>query len=189
LAVETALAMQEEVERLNVKFRERKWPDMQIGIGVSTGVMSVGDMGSKIRRAYTVMGDPVNLGARLEGRTKTYGIGILVSEVTRRSVQNVVFREIDKVRVKGKDEPVTIYEPLGVEGSVPKERLDEIKLWHATLKSFRAQQWDQTELQLLNLLRPNPKNKLYLEYMERVASYRSLPPEEGWDGVHTFSEK
>ncbi len=189
LAVETALEMQQQVAVLNEQFRARKWPDMQIGVGVSTGVMSVGDMGSKIRRAYTVMGDPVNLGARLEGATKKYGIGILVSEVTRRAVKNVVFREIDRIKVKGKDEPVTIYEPLGAEGKVAKERLDEIKLWHATLKSYRAQNWDQVELQLLNLQRMNPNDKLYPSYLARVEELRSAVTEEAWDGVYTFSEK
>ena len=104
-------------------------------------------------------------------------------------MKNVVFREIDRVRVKGKDEPVTIFEPIGMEGAVPKERLDEIKLWHATLKSYRIQQWDQVELQLLNLQRMNAKDKLYVAYMERVAEQRASPPEEGWDGVYTFTEK
>ncbi len=189
LAVETALAMQAEVEKLNVQFRARKWPDMQIGIGVSTGVMSVGDMGSKIRRAYTVMGDPVNLGARLEGRTKTYGIGILVSEATRRAVTGVVFREIDRVKVKGKDEAVTIFEPIGKEGEVSKERLDELKLWHATLKAYRNRNWDQVELQLINLQRMSPNDKLYASYLERLSELRHSLAEESWDGVYTFSEK
>jgi adenylate cyclase len=189
LAVENALAMQEEVLRLNKTFEERKWPDMKIGIGVSTGVMSVGDMGSKIRRAYTVMGDPVNLGARLEARTKFYGVGILVSEATRKAVHGVVFREIDRVQVKGKDEAVLIFEPIGLEVNVPKDKLDELKLWHATLKAYRMQQWDQAELQLINLQRAHPDTVLYQLYAERVSEFRHTPPPSDWDGVHKFSEK
>ncbi len=189
LAVETALAMQAEVLRLNVTFEERKWPDMKIGIGVSTGIMSVGDMGSKIRKAYTVMGDPVNLGARLEARTKFYGVGILVSEATRKAVTGIVFREIDKVQVKGKDEAVVIYEPIGLEINVTKDKNDELKLWHATLKAYRMQQWDQAELQLLNLQRAHPDTVLYQLYAERVSEFRHSPPDPDWDGVHKFSEK
>jgi adenylate cyclase len=189
LAVETAMAMQAEVGRLNERFRARQWPDMQIGVGVSTGMMSVGDMGSKIRLAYTVMGDAVNLGSRLEGVTKSYGVGVIVSEGTRKVVSGIVFRELDRIRVKGKDEPIAIYEPIGKEGEVGQARLDELKLWHQTLKAYRAQQWDQTELQLFNLQKLAPGTKLYTVFAERVAALRQNPPPENWAGVTNFTEK
>ena len=179
LAVETALAMQGEVAKLNEKFQARSWPDMQIGVGVSTGMMSVGDMGSKIRLAYTVMGDAVNLGSRLEGVTKAYGVGIIVSEVTRKAVSAIVFRELDRIRVKGKDEPIGIF----------AAKLDELKLWHQALKAYRAQQWDQAELQLFNLQRLAPGVKLYGIFNERIARYRQSPPPEDWGGVMNFTEK
>src|SRR3569623_1994855 len=135
-AVQTALDMQAALAQLNQEFAARGWPEVKIGVGVNTGRMSVGNMGSEFRMAYTVMGDAVNLGSRLEGITKQYGVGILVGEETRKLVKDVVFREVDKVRVKGKDEPVAIYEPLGVEGAVDKKGLDELKVWNQVLRLY-----------------------------------------------------
>ena len=103
-AVATSLLMQGSAARLNRQFCARGWPALKIGIGLNTGPMHVGDMGSRIRRAYTVMGDGVNLGARLEGITKVYGVGIAVGEATRAAAPDFVYRELDRVRVKGKQE-------------------------------------------------------------------------------------
>ncbi len=183
------LAMQAELVRINEHIRDKGWPEIKIGIGLNSGVMRVGDMGSKVRRAYTVMGDPVNLGSRLEGLTREYGVGILVGESVKSRVKDVVFREVDRVKVKGKDEPVAIFEPLGLESEVDKKLLDEVKLWHACLKQYRAQQWDQAELTLLNLTRMNPGSKLYAEFAERVAHLRAHPPAADWDGVTAFKTK
>ena len=135
------------------------------------------------------MGDAVNLGSRLEGITKQYGVGILVGEETRKAVKDVLFREVDKVRVKGKDEPVSIYEPIGLESDVPKARADEIKLWHQVLRLYRAQDWDQAELQLLNLQRMHPDCHLYPIYLEKIAEHRADPPGADWDGVTKFETK
>jgi adenylate cyclase len=185
----TALMMQDELKLLQKQFKERGWPDIKIGIGVNTGDMTVGDMGSKVRKAYTVMGDAVNLGSRLEGITKQYGVGILVGGETRKVVSDVLFREVDKVRVKGKDEPVAIFEPIGIEGQVEKSRIEEIRLWHAALKLYRAQQWDQAELQLINLQRANPECHLYEIYIAKIAEHRIHPPGPDWDGVTKFETK
>ncbi|MCX7154244.1 MAG: adenylate/guanylate cyclase domain-containing protein [Proteobacteria bacterium] len=185
----TAMQMQEQALVLNEDFRKRGWPEFKIGVGLNSGVMSVGDMGSKIRKAYTVMGDPVNLSSRLEGITKQYGVGILVGETTKKAVPDVVFREVDRVRVKGKDEPVAIFEPIGIEGQVDKNRLDEIKLWHQALKAYRAQDWDQSELQLFNLHNMNPTCGLYKIFTEKIAEYRANPPGTDWDGVTKFETK
>jgi len=188
-AVTAAIEMQRVLAELRPGFKDKYHHDVFIGVGLSSGQMTVGDMGSEVRKAYTVMGDKVNLGARLEGLTKQYGVGILVAEETKSAVLDVVFREIDRVRVKGKEEPVVIYEPVGEEGKVGKPELDEIKLWNQVLKLYRAQDWDQAELQLFNLKKLAPGRFLYELYAERVAEYRANPPGEGWDGVTKFETK
>lgn len=184
-----ALAMQARLLEVNELVHARGWPPIRIGIGVNSGTMSVGDMGSKVRRAYTVMGDAVNLGSRLEGLTREYGVGVIVGQATRDLVKDGVFRELDRVQVKGKDEPVAIFEAVGFEGSVDKKVLDEIKLWHQCLKQYRAQEWDQTELTLLNLTRMYPEHRLYKEFSSRVVRMRAASPGAGWNGVTVFKTK
>ena len=184
-----ALEMLRECGTLNEKFTARGWPTLKIGIGVNSGNVRVGDMGSKERRAYTAMGDAVNVASRLEGRTKYYGVGILVGEATRTLVKDVVFKEIDKIKVKGKDEAITIYEPMGLEAEVEKKVLDELKLWHQTIRSYRSRQWDQVEVNLLNLQRMNPGCALYELYAKEVGGKRRSPPPPEWTGVTMFDEK
>ncbi|MCW5575290.1 MAG: adenylate/guanylate cyclase domain-containing protein [Burkholderiales bacterium] len=188
-AVLAALNMMKQAKVLNEKFHARGWPPFAIGIGVNSGVMRVGDMGSQIRKAYTVMGDAVNLGSRLEGITKQYGADIIIGEATKARITGIVAREIDLVQVKGKDEPVAIYEPLGLEGEVEQKRLDEIKLWNQALRFYRAQDWDKAELQLINLRKMAEKTYLYDVFLERIADYRAHPPEPEWNGVHKFETK
>jgi len=184
-----ALEMQRECVALNQKFASRGWPPLKIGVGINSGGVRVGNMGSNIRQAYTVMGDPVNVASRLEGRTKYYGVGCLVGESTRSLVKDVVFKEIDRIKVKGKDEALSIYEPIAVESEVDKSALDEVRLWHQTLRLYRSRQWDQVEVNLLNLLRANPGCGLYNLYAERVAHHRRVPLPQDWDGVTVFDEK
>jgi adenylate cyclase len=188
-AVNTALEMQSELRKLDEPFKARGWPALHIGVGINTGTMTVGDMGSPVRKSYTVMGDAVNLGSRLESITKQYGVGIIVSETTKAAVKNIVYRELDRVRVKGKDEPVGIFEPLGELATLDKATQDELKLWNQALRLYRAQDWDQAELQLYNLSRMSPDRYLYQLYTKRIALHRTNPPGAGWDGVTTFETK
>jgi adenylate cyclase len=188
-AVISAMAMQTELDKLRAQMLVRGWPDIRIGIGVNTGNMRVGDMGSKLRRAYTVMGDAVNLGSRLEGLTRVYGVGIIVGPNTRQAVRDIVFRELDRVKVKGKDEPVEIFAPIGMEGQVDKKVMDEIKLWHKALRAYRARKWDEAEMDLFNLQRMSPEFKLYQLYFERIKQCREDPPGPDWDGVTAFKTK
>jgi adenylate cyclase len=188
-AVLAALEMQQRARELSDEFKAKGWREARIGIGLNTGLMRVGDMGSKLRKAYTVMGDAVNLGSRLEGLTKEYGAQILVGEDTRKLTKEIVYREIDRVRVKGKDEAVTIYEPLGLEGEVPAKALEELKIWSQCLRYYRAQNWDRAEVDLLNLLRMAPACKLYELYAARVMRLRQAPPAADWNGVTIFQTK
>jgi adenylate cyclase len=188
-SVLAALGMQAEAKSLNEKFKARGWPTFKIGIGVNSGVMRVGDMGSKIRKAYTVMGDAVNIASRLEGITKQYGADIIIGEGTRKLITGFVLREVDRVRVKGKEEPVIIYQPLGLEGQVEQAKLSEVKLWNQALKLYRNQDWDMAELQMLNLQKGTEDGELYGIFIERIAHFRAHPPEDGWDGAWTFETK
>ena len=188
-AVATSLLMQDSAARLNREFLARGWPELKIGIGLNTGPMHVGDMGSKIRRAYTVMGDAVNLGARLEGITKVYGVDIAVGAATRLGAPEFVYRELDRVRVKGKTEPVAIYEPLGKPDALAPETVDELADWDAALVLVRAQQWDAAQAAIAGLAARHPQRALYRLYLERIGHYRSHPPGPGWDGVTSFDTK
>jgi adenylate cyclase len=189
-ALLAAMDMQKAAATLNEKFKAKGWPTFKIGVGVNSGVMRVGNMGSQIRRAYTVMGDPVNLGSRLEGITKEYGADIIAGEGTKTAVPDIVFRELDRVRVKGKDEAVAIFEPFGLQGKVDKAKLDEIKLYAQFLRLYRAQDWDQAELQLFNLQKRWPNSVLYSHtFVERISYLRANPPGNDWDGAFTFKTK
>ncbi len=189
LAVKTALEMSVAVRKINEEHRASGIPEIGIGIGLNSGTMCVGDMGSDIRRSYTVIGDAVNLGSRLEGLSKIYGVDIVVSETTRRLAPEFGWQELDKVRVKGKEQAVAIYYPLGLLQQLEKAQADELKTWAALVKAYRAQDWEQCDLMLLNLHRINAKKYLYELYSDRVASMRLLPFDPGWDGATNFETK
>ncbi|MCG2583032.1 CHASE2 domain-containing protein [Massilia sp. TS11] len=186
--VATALLMQASAHRLNAEFIARGWPELKIGIGVNSGMMHVGDMGSAIRKAYTVMGDAVNLASRLEGITKVYGVGICCGENTAHAATDFVYRELDLVRVKGKHEPVAIFEPVGKASELGPEVIAEIGRWHAALALVRQQRWDEAERSLHALQAERPCG-LYQLFLERIAVYREDPPGADWDGVTKFETK
>ncbi|MDH5354015.1 MAG: adenylate/guanylate cyclase domain-containing protein [Gammaproteobacteria bacterium] len=184
-----AMEMMQELKVMQADFKSRGWPEVDIGVGISTGNMSVGNMGSEFRMAYTVLGDAVNLGSRLEGLTKNYGVNIIVSESTKNCIPEFVFRELDLVRVKGKNKPVAIFEPVGHKNDISKTVTSELRSYKQALKSFRAQNWDKSELDFFNLNRSNPNRLLYQVYLDRVAHYRKNPPGDNWDGVFTHTSK
>ena len=188
-ALKAALAMQIKVKEIGPEFIKRGWPKLEIGVGLNCGMMNVGDMGSTFRRAYTVLGDSVNLAARLEGLTKEYGVGILVSENIVKAVPAVIYRELDRVRVKGKLLPISIYEPIGQKGEVTDQLLDEVERFHRVLDRFRQQRWDDAEALLTTLIQADPKRKVYGVYADRIAALRLAPPGENWDGVFIFTHK
>jgi adenylate cyclase len=186
-AVLAALEIQEAIDRLNPKLAARNWPEISVGVGVNTGNVTVGDMGSQFRMNYTVMGDAVNLASRVESLTKYYGVSIIVSENTRAAAPNLVYREIDRVRVMGKTEAVTLYEPQ----PLASQNETTLVLFHESLKLYRNQQWDLAEMQLLNLqkMAPESQHHLYSLYLERIENFRRNPPASDWDGIHQFDSK
>jgi adenylate cyclase len=181
-AVLAARDMQRAMEKLEPTMRARGWPELRIGVGVNTGTMRVGDMGSRIRRAYTVMGDAVNLASRLEGLTKVYGTGILIGEGTRQSLAGWVCREVDRVKVKGKLQPVVIYEPIGPEVEVTPLQRDELAQWQAVLDAYHARQWAVAAERVRHLARERPEFRLYAVYRDRLQAFEQQPPPADWDG-------
>ncbi|HET7831436.1 MAG TPA: adenylate/guanylate cyclase domain-containing protein [Gallionella sp.] len=188
-ALLAGIEMQATLKDLHPRFKARGWPEIRVGVGINTGRVSVGNMGSEVRVAYTVMGDAVNLASRLEGLTKQYGVDVIVGENTMNAVKDFVYRELDHVRVKGKDKPVAIYEPVGLAGELHQEVLDEVTLFHEMRISYRKQAWDQAETQLRALQRRSPETALYRVYAERIDYFRRNPPPAEWDGVFVFQTK
>jgi adenylate cyclase len=185
-AVETALAMQQKMPTLAKEFAQRGWPAFDVGIGINTGAMNVGDMGSEFRKAYTVLGDAVNLASRLEGLTKVYGVGIIIGEETRKAVPGIACREIDRVRVKGKDRPVAIYEPLGKAGDAD---VAASRSWDDALAHYRQRRFAEAEALFAELAAAQPGCRLYTLYRERCAAFRTAPPADDWDGATNFTTK
>jgi adenylate cyclase len=138
--------------------------------------------------AYTVMADAVNLASRLEALTRQYGVGVLAGEATRAECPDLSFQIVDRVRVKGKDVPVAIHEPLGVTAELPPERLKEAALFEAAFADYQARRWDEAEIKLMELGRIEQR-KLYQVYLDRVTHFRFNPPAAEWDGVFTYTTK
>jgi adenylate cyclase len=187
-AVEAALQMIDTTKRMAADFASRGWPQLQIGVGISSGLMNVGNMGSQFRMAYTVLGDTVNLGSRLEGLTKQYGVGIVVSGATAQLCPNIVFRELDLVKVKGKNEPVAIYEPLGLKSDIAAAHLTRLECFAEMLRLYRARHFSGAQ-ELLGNLAAEREEPLIALYKQRIAHFISEPPPGSWDGVYVHLTK
>ena len=188
-ALHAAMEMMVELKIMQKDFESRGWPPINIGIGLNTGNMNVGNMGSEFRMAYTVLGDSVNLGARLEGLTKEYGVNIIVSESTKESIPEFTYRDLDLVKVKGKNEPIAIFEPIGHEDEIDEATTLELARYNQALQSFRAQNWDQAETDFFALSQIHPDRFLYQVYLNRVTHYKGHLPNDDWDGVFTHTSK
>ncbi|WP_221800086.1 CHASE2 domain-containing protein [Oceanobacter mangrovi] len=186
-AVAAALAMQACCAGLEPEFRQRGWPVVRAGIGISTGSMNVGDMGSAYRRAYTVLGDAVNLGSRLEALCRFYGADILVSERTRQQALAFSYRFVDRIRVKGKAEVVDIYEPLGLEADISPEARQELQQHQVALAFYFSANWASARQAFEELQQATPR-PLYQRYIERLLQWQQLPP-ANWDGSFNHSAK
>ncbi|WP_370308770.1 CHASE2 domain-containing protein [Sinimarinibacterium flocculans] len=189
-AVLAGMQMQRSVRELDDEFERRGWPKLHIGVGINSGRMSVGNMGSEFRMAYTVMGDAVNLASRLEGLTKEYGVGVLVGQQTRDLLPSGwAFREVDLVIVKGRREPVAIYEPMG-----PKDQLDpglreDLARHRGALQLYRARRWDEAEVEFFNLAQGPRPHPVYSLFIQRIMALRENPPPPDWNGTFTFRHK
>ena len=188
-AVIAALAMHDRLKELQTEFKSKNWPEIKIGIGLNTGRVSVGNMGSELRLAYTVMGDAVNLASRLEGITKEYGADIIVGENTVKAAPDIIFRELDRVRVKGKEQAVSIFQPIGPKSEIGEDTIKRLDVFNVALMAYRRQEWDSAEAQLRHLHETSPENKLYTLFLDRIPVLREKDLGAKWDGAFTFESK
>lgn len=193
VAARVVLEMMERLEVIRREFPAKGFPPVDIGCGLNTGQMSVGNMGSSERFAYTVMGDSVNLGARLESITKEYGVRSIMSEYTaaRLTNRNAYFlRDMDDIVVKGKKDPVKIFELIHPM-ILPNEQAirDLLGEFQWARESYRAQDWPKARKHLEACLMIRPTDGPTQMYMERIGEMEGAPFIENWDGVHIFKHK
>jgi adenylate cyclase len=199
----TAIDMQNALGRLRQKWisEGNKWPsivhEMRMRIGINSGLITTGNMGSAIRKNYTMMGDAVNLAARLESAAKQYGVFTLISQNTYELVKNdFEFRKIDKITVFGKSEPVVVYELIAQKGALTPECTKMLSLYNEGLTCFHAQEWETAseKFQEAHLLEPYSQvtpngmtpSKRIIQYCEM---YKINPPNADWDGVNSLTSK
>ena len=193
-AVRAVAAAQDIVARLDALNAERRAAGLQpvgVGIGLNSGLMSVGNMGSDVRRAYTVIGDAVNLAARLEPLTRVYGVRLIASQATAEQAAPAghAWQELDRVRVKGKDQVVGIHTVRSAPGEGAPALQEELALWRLALADWRAARFEACAARLAELRVRHPGCALYRLYAERVADCLSGPLDPNWDGVAEFDVK
>ena len=193
-ACHAALEMIARLKEMQKTWKAEGKPVLDIGVGLTTGVASVGNMGSALRYGYTALGDTVNLSSRLEGLNKEYATHILLSETTYMAVEDplLVFRELDLIRVKGKSQPVTLYELIAArgtaEGDAPdlEERLELFALGRAC---YRERRWQDAQIIFEKLCERWPEDGPAQMYLNRCKEYQVAGPDEDWDGVYVMTHK
>lgn len=195
-ACHTALKMMDKVRAMQSAWEAQGKPRLDIGIGLNTGVASVGNMGSVRRYAYTALGDAVNLSSRLEGLNKDYGTHILANETTYEAAKNdgFVFRELDLIRVKGKLEPVMIFELIGKQNEpgvygTPEELRPRLEAFREARDLYRNRKWAEAQQKFYEILNQWPNDGPARTYWKRCQEYLFDEPPHGWDGVFTMTHK
>ncbi len=186
-AVAAAFEIQERLVALREEFRERGWPPVEMGIGVNTGIASVGNMGSKYRVTYTAIGDTVNLAARLQDLTRVYNAKIIVGENTRKAFPAATYRELGLVEVKGKSGLERLFEPCNPATDLESTIVANLHRHNDAIRCYQEREWELAE-QLFGLLKEeNPDDPLYDYYLSRISEFKSRPPPPDWRGEIRFS--
>ena len=190
----TSLLMNQKLIDMRAEYKKQGRPDfiynMDARIGLNTGDVVVGNMGSTQRFDYTVMGDHVNLASRLEGANKPYGTHIMISEFTYAKVKDhIEARELDRIRVVGRDEPVTVYEVLAKTGQLDEKMGEIVELYLSASEIYKARHWSEAQEKFLKILTIEPDDGPSKIYIERCEKYNVEPPPAEWDFVETMTEK
>lgn len=186
-----ALEMQKELAELRRRWHDEKKPEFHVRMGINSGPMIAGNIGGKNRFDYTVIGDSVNLASRLEGANKSYGTSIMISEFTRELLNNEFpLRELDLLRVKGKNQPVRVYELLGgAEAEVSATKKEAIRIYEEGLTLYRRQQWDEASAAFRRALAVESEDGPSQTYLDRCAYFKANPVGPEWDGVFEMKTK
>jgi adenylate cyclase len=188
-ALACALEIRKQILALGPMLAERGLPHPQLGIGVNTSRVIAGNIGSPSRLNYTVLGDGVNLAARREGLTRRYNVPIVIGESTRNLVPDIICREIDKVRVRGRTAAGRIFEPLGRREELDAATIERLAHWHEALDMFRRRCFDAAEASMLELA-PLPEYARIVElYLGYIRQLREKPPGPDWDAAFTLYDK
>ncbi|HOB67219.1 adenylate/guanylate cyclase domain-containing protein [Ottowia sp.] len=190
-AIDAALAMIDAMRQLNDERLARGEPPVAVGIGINTGVVSVGNMGSDLRRAYTVVGDAVNLAARLQDLTRLYGVDLVATQATveHSAAGGHVWQELDRVRVRGRHQAVAIYTVRAAEGAADAALQAELAEWQQILSLWRAGRFAECRLRLALLQRRQPDSRLLALYAERLGTRPDRVADRDWDGTTVFDAK
>lgn len=181
-ALSTAFKMLSELKSINQGLNQKGFPTLNIGIGVNTGTVTVGDMGSDFRRSYTVLGDNVNLAAFFEHLTKHYHLPLIVGENTVLSTPSYAYRFLEKVKLKGRAHLVAAYEPLGLISDMSQSQLEELDEYERALAYYFEKAWSSAEKAFQTLVTQHPDIMIYQQYLENTRSHKANGVSAYWDG-------
>ncbi|MBI3892461.1 MAG: adenylate/guanylate cyclase domain-containing protein [Candidatus Wallbacteria bacterium] len=188
-ACEAALEMIEALGRFRESCARRGLPELDVGIGINTGEMLVGNIGSERRLNYTVLGDAVNLASRLEGLTKLYGVRIVLAEGAARGLSGFELRRLDRVRVKGRGTPTALFELMGRRGQLAEGRLRGRAHYEAGLDAYGRGSWKEATTAFESAISAFSGDGPSRLFLERTKAFAESPPPADWDGVHTLESK
>jgi adenylate cyclase len=186
----SALEMQRILVDMRASLKEQGRHEIFVRMGINSGQAVAGNMGSRTRMNYTVMGDSVNLASRLEGANKNYGTFTMASQHTYESVKDKFrFRELDTIRVVGKSEPITVYELMEVIGKVPEKKEDILVHYRQALAMYKERRWKEAMAGFVRALKIDMEDGPSKVYYLRCKTFLVNPPPAGWDGVTNLSSK